>query len=63
MNERIVEILRTGNDQKDLPRVVSSLRELDDIPPYPSSPSLQFGRFGLWSGCGERVLHTCESHA
>ena len=37
MNERIVEILRTGNDQKDLPRVVSSLRELDDIPPCPSS--------------------------
>ena len=26
------------------------------------SPSLQSGHFGLWSGCGERVRHTCESH-
>jgi hypothetical protein len=25
------------------------------------SPSLQFGRFGLWNGCGERVLRTCKS--
>jgi hypothetical protein len=35
MNERIVEILRTGNDQKDLPRIVSSLPELDDPHPLP----------------------------
>ena len=27
------------------------------------SPSLQFGHFGMWNGCGEQVLHTCESHA
>jgi hypothetical protein len=30
MNERIVEILRTGKVQKDLPRVVAALRELDE---------------------------------
>ena len=27
---------------------------------FSSSRFLRFGHFGLWSGCGERVRHTCE---
>src|SRR6266481_6567535 len=28
---------------------------------FSRSPLLQFGRFGLWSGCGERVPRICKS--